>query len=192
MHNSLPRATCDPHSLTSFLQPNPNPTTSGISRISKKSRTAGKCKVGESSQAPPPSRLDTWFTKERHKVEYSGVFGNKNVILPKFIKTQWFRDKGFMFPNFLEYQGLIKFMELSGDFYPRLVKVFYTIVRATMDRHLHAEVKGTKIVVDDDVWEKVAGVTCAGIRKFDEHVEGYIRIGTYREMLLGGLELKIG
>ena len=75
-------------------------------------------------------------------------------------------------------------MELSGDFYPELVKVFYTTVRATMDGHLHAEVKGTKIVVDDEVWDKVAALTCAGIRKFDEHAEGYTRIGTYKEMLL--------
>ena len=64
------------------------------------------------------------------------------------------------------------------------MKVFYTTVRATIDGHLHAEVKGTKIVVDDEVWEKVAGLTCAGIRKFDEHAKGYTRIGTYKEMLL--------
>ena len=34
------------------------------------------------------------------------------------------------------------------------------------------------------MWDKVAGLTCAGIRKFDEHAEGYTRVGTYREMLL--------
>ena len=53
-----------------------------------------------------------------------------------------------------------------------------------MDGHLHAEVKGKKIVVDDDVWEKVVGLTCAGIKKFEEHAKGYTRIGTYRGMLL--------
>ena len=53
-----------------------------------------------------------------------------------------------------------------------------------MDGHLHAEVKGTKIIVDDEVWDKVAGLTFASIRKFEEHAEGYTRIGTYRGMLL--------
>ena len=60
--------------------------------------------MGETSQAPPPSRLDTWFTVERHKVEYAGVFGNKGIILPMFIKAQWFQDEGFLFPTLLEYQ----------------------------------------------------------------------------------------
>ena len=79
---------------------------------------------------------------------------------------------------------MVKFIEPSGDFYPELVKVFYTTVRATMDGHLHAEVKGKKIIVDDDVWEKMAGLSCSGIQKFDEHPEGYTKIGTYRGMLL--------
>ena len=134
--------------------------------------------MSESSEAPPRSRLNTWFTEERHKKDYAGVFGNKEIIVPKFIRTQWFKDEGFLFPALLEYQGLVKFMELSRDFYLELVKVFYTTVRATMDGHQHAEVKGTKIIVDDEVWDEVAGLTYAGIRKFEEHAEGYTRIGT--------------
>ena len=121
-----------------------------------------------------------WFSEERFKKDYISIFGNKEIIGPKFIRTQWFKDEGFQFPALLEYQGLVKFMEFSGDYYPELVKVFYTTVRATLEGHLHAEVKARKIIVDDEVWDKVAGLTCAGIKKFDEQAGGYTRIGTYR------------
>lgn len=51
----------------------------------------------------------------------------------------------------LEYQALTKFVELSRFFYPELVKVFYTTVRAMLDGHLTTNVNGKKIVVDDEV-----------------------------------------
>ena len=150
--------------------------------VSKKSRTdRGKRKVDETA---PQSRLDVWFSEDRFKKDYTSIFGNKEIIEPKFIKTQWFKDEGFQFPALLEYQGLVQFMEFSGDYYPELVKAFYTTVRATLEGHLLAEVKGKKIVVDNKVWEKVVGLNYAGLRGFEEDPQGYTRINTYRGMLL--------
>lgn len=117
--------------------------------VSKKARTdKGKRPIDGSA---PQSRLDLWFSEEKFKKDYTSIFGNKEIIEPKFIKTQWFKDEGFQFPALLEYQGLVQFMEFSGDYYPELVKAFYTTVRATLEGHLHAKVKGKKIVVDDEI-----------------------------------------
>lgn len=161
------------------------------SHASKKAMVARKRKVGESSNVALISCLDTWFNDEKYKSDYVAVFGNKNIILPKhiigyskYIGVQYFKDEGFSFPSMLEYQGLTKFMELSGVFYPNLVKVFYTTVRATLEGHLTANANGKKIVIDDDVWEKVARLTCAGIRRFEEEPNGYSKISTYQSMML--------
>ena len=146
------------------------------SRPSKKSRTdRGKQKLDESA---PKSRLDVWFSDEKFKKDYINTFGNKEIIEPKFIKVQWFKDEGFQFPELLQYQELTKFVELSGDYYPELVKAFYTTLRASLLGHLTAEVKGKKILVDNAVWEKVAGLNCDGLRGFEEDPEGYTRIKT--------------
>lgn len=107
---------------------------SGTSHISKKANATGKRKVEEASQALPPMRLDMWFQDDKHKVDYVGMFGNKTIILPKFIQLQWHKDEGFMLPTLLE-----------------LVKVFYTTVKAIMDGHLVSTVNGKKMVIDDDV-----------------------------------------
>lgn len=84
----------------------------------------------------------------------------------------------------LEYQGLIKFVELLRVFYPELVKVFYTTVRATLEDHLTANINGKKMVINDDVWEKVVRLTYTGIRRFEEEPNGYSKISTYRSMML--------
>ena len=150
------------------------------SRPHKKSRSDR----GKQPESVPQSRLDVWFSEEKHKKDYSSIFGNKEIIEPKFIKVQWFKDEGFQFPALLEYQGTVKLMELSGDYYPELVKAFYTTLRATLQGHLIAEVKGKKITVDNAVWDKVAGLNCDGLRGFEDNPEGYTRINTYRGMLL--------
>lgn len=142
-----------------------------------------KQKKGDSSQAAP-CRLDTWFIEEKWKLDYIGIFGNKNIIVPKYLNLQWFKNKGFQFPTLLEYQGLAQLVQMSGKFYPELVKVFYTIVRANMDGLLYATFSSKEMVIDDDVWESVAGITNIGIQKFDESLDGYSKMSTYRSMLL--------
>lgn len=53
-----------------------------------------------------------------------------------------------------------------------------------MDGVLYATVNGKEMVLDGEVWEKVAGITSMGIRKFDESPKGYNKMSTYRSTLL--------
>lgn len=122
-----------------------------MSRVqqSKKAKVAArKRKVRESSNTTL-TRLNTWFTDEQHKKDYVTIFGNKNIILPKYIEVQYFKDEGFSFHAMLEYQGLTQLVELNSVFYPELVKVFYTTSRATLQGTLTAHINGRKITIDE-------------------------------------------
>lgn len=63
-------------------------------------------------------------------------------------------------------------------------KVFYTFVRADLEGNLFSTVNGVEIVIDVVVWKEVAGLDIGGVCKFDETLDGYKKMQTYREMLL--------
>ena len=95
-------------------------------RAQKKAKPSKK-KQWEYSQAVL-IRLDTWFIDENKKNDFKMIYTVKNVRIPKFLDLEWFSQQGFNFPNLLEAQGLSKFVQMKGTFYPELVKVFYTYV----------------------------------------------------------------
>lgn len=62
--------------------------------------------------------------------------------------------------------------------------MFYTTVRATMDGHLLATVNGKRMMIDEEVWDKFVGLSCSGIKKYEETPNGYSKMGTYKSILL--------
>ncbi|KAG4939064.1 hypothetical protein JHK86_045205 [Glycine max] len=64
-----------------------------------------------------------------------------------------------------------------------LVKVFYTYARANLEGNLFSTVNGVDMVIDIVVWKEVAGLDMGGVRKFDETLDGYNEMQTYRGML---------
>ena len=46
------------------------------------------------------------------------IYVMKNVRIPKFLDLEWFSQQGFNFPNLLGAQGLSRFMQMKGTFYP--------------------------------------------------------------------------
>ena len=51
----------------------------------------------------------------------------KSVRIPKFLDLEWFSQQGFNLPNLLEAQGLSKFVQVKGTFYPELLIVLLPI-----------------------------------------------------------------
>lgn len=75
----------------------------------------------------------------------------------------FFRTKGFIFQDWLEYQGLASFVEMSRDWYPDLVRLFYANLKV-INGTLCFRVKGVDIRLDEDVWTSIAGICLGGYK----------------------------
>ena len=78
---------------------------------------SSKRKQGECSQAAL-NRIDMWFINEDKKIDFKMIYAVKNMIIPNFLDLEWFSQQGFNFPNLLGAQGLSRFMQMKGTFYP--------------------------------------------------------------------------
>ena len=125
-----------------------------------------------------------WFINEDKKIDFKMIYAVKNMIIPNFLDLEWFSQQGFNFPNLLEAQGLSKFVQMKGTFYPELVKVFYTCAHADMEGNLYSTINGVDMIIDATVWKAVAGLDMGGVCKFKEYVDGYNKMKTYEGMLL--------
>jgi len=65
--------------------------------------------------------------------------------------------------SLLKEQRLKRFLELTRNIYPDLVKVFYTNLQFKGDS-LVSHVKGVEMVITNDVWTDVAGLKFSGLR----------------------------
>ena len=112
------------------------------------------------------------------------IYAVKNVTIPKFLDLEWFSQQGFNFSNFLKAQGLSKFVQMKGTFYPELVKIFNTCAYADMKGNLYSTVNGVEMIIDAAVWKVVARLDMGGVHKFEESTDGYSKMQTCRGMLL--------
>jgi len=65
--------------------------------------------------------------------------------------------------SLLNDQRLKRFLELSGNIYPYLVKVFYSNLQFNGDT-LNSHVKRVDIVIGNDVWAAITGLKFSGVR----------------------------
>ena len=101
----------------------------------------------------------------------------KGNFYPKLVKV-------FNFPNLLEAQVLSTLVYMKGNFYPKLVKVFYTCVKDDMEGNFYSIVNGMDMVINAVVWKAVEIIDMGGVQNFDEIIDGYSKMQTYRNMLL--------
>ncbi|KOM50010.1 hypothetical protein LR48_Vigan08g083700 [Vigna angularis] len=85
----------------------------------------------------------------------------KDVVPHKSIELSLFRNEGFIFPEKLGYQGLSTFVQMKGDCYPYLVRVFYNNIKV-VDGNIHSRVKRVDIVINNDTWLQVADLKGEG------------------------------
>ncbi|KOM52110.1 hypothetical protein LR48_Vigan09g076900 [Vigna angularis] len=90
----------------------------------------------------------------------------KYVVPHKYLDLQLFKKEGFLFQEWIAYQGLTDFVQMKGDCYPDLVDVFYTNLRV-VNGVIHSRVKGVNITIDDNVWSHIAGLKVEGL---DSHI----------------------
>ena len=88
----------------------------------------------------------------------------KSVNTPELVSFTWMKQQNLnTVRSLLKERRLKHFLELTGNIYPDLVKVFYTKLQFNGDS-LVSHVKGVDMVITNDVWAVVAGLKFSGLR----------------------------
>jgi len=128
-----------------------------------------------------------WFSGEDEKIEkYLHETSRKAINNPKLISFNWLREqKSAEVSNLLKEQLLKRFLEMSGNIYPDLVRVFYTNLQF-VGNNLVSHVKGVEMEITHDVWTAITGLKYAGHRINKGNigvVEEFNKIQFYRNFL---------
>ncbi|KOM37322.1 hypothetical protein LR48_Vigan03g070300 [Vigna angularis] len=101
--------------------------------------------------------LSRWISDEETRLEFLRWTKFKHIVPHKYLNLDLFEKEGFHFHECIETQGLSTLVQMKGDWYPDLVRVFYNNMR-NIDGVLHSRVKGVNVQIDNDVWFQVAGL----------------------------------
>ncbi|KOM48287.1 hypothetical protein LR48_Vigan07g199100 [Vigna angularis] len=118
---------------------------------SSSSSSRRKEKVARVTRHANPSE---WISDEEIRGKFLFWRVVKYIVPHKYLNLQLFKKEGFLFQEWIAYQGLTDFVQMKGDCYPDLVEVFYTNLRV-VNGVIHSRVKGVNITIDDNVWYKV-------------------------------------
>jgi len=110
-------------------------------------------------------KLEGWFSGESELInKYLHETSMKIVNTPKLVSFTWMKQQNMStVRSLLKEQRLKRFLELTGNIYPDLVKVFYTNLQFHSDS-LVSHVKGVDMVITNDVWIAVFGLKFPGVR----------------------------
>ena len=88
----------------------------------------------------------------------------KQINIPKVLDFNWLKsEKLAEIRSVLKHQKIKKLLELTGNVYPDLVKVFYT--NLTLDgKNIVSYMKGIKMKVTSDVWNSAARIKYSSLK----------------------------
>ena len=90
--------------------------------------------------------------------EYHREFSQKTFVNPKFLRMEFLRNENLnQVVDILKFQKLERFVKLSGNIYPDLVKVFLTNMWIDAGV-IYSQVKGVDMAITNEVWLSVAGL----------------------------------
>ena len=110
-------------------------------------------------------RIEGWFSGdndliERYRFETSTkVINNPKVVCFDSLKSQKLDNVR----RLLKDQSLRKFLEMKGNIYPDLIRIFYTNLKFE-GNNLVSHVKGVDMEITHDVWAAVTGLKYFGLR----------------------------
>ena len=64
-----------------------------------------------------PTELDGLINDDKNQANFVKNWKDHNIINPKYIDIDFFRDNGFQFQEHFAYQSLEKFVQLRGIYY---------------------------------------------------------------------------
>jgi len=110
-------------------------------------------------------KLEGWFSGESELInKYLHETSRKSVNTLKLVSFTWMKQQNLStVRSLLKEQRLKRFLELTGNIYLDLVKLFYTNLQFNGDS-LVSRVKGVDMVITNDVWTVVTGLKYFGLR----------------------------
>jgi len=110
-------------------------------------------------------RLEGWFSGDNELIwRYRFETCTKVINNPKVVSFDWLKSQKLdNVRRLLKDQFLKRFMEMKGNIYPDLIRIFYTNLRFE-GKNLVSHVKGVDIEITHDVWAAVTGLKYAGLR----------------------------
>jgi len=128
--------------------------------MASSSSSRKRIKRMETKQQHPD--IDGWISDPEIQANFNSSFCNLKIINHKHVELPFFRTHGFSFPKLLSFQSLEAFVQLKGNVYPDLVRVFYANLQCEEDL-LTLHVKGVNIVLTPKIWTSSANFRIAGI-----------------------------
>jgi len=110
-------------------------------------------------------RLESWFSGDYELVErYRFEASTKVINNPKVVSFDWLKSQNLdNVRKLLKDQSLRRFLEMKGNIYPDLIRVFYTNLKFE-GNNLVSHVKGVDIDITHDVWNAVMGLKYVVLR----------------------------
>jgi len=110
-------------------------------------------------------RLEGWFSRDNELIErYHFETSTKVINNPKVVSFDWLKSQELdNVRKLLKDQLLRRFLEMKGNIYPYLIRVFYTNLKFE-GNNLVSHVKGVDMEITHDVWTVVAGLKYTGLR----------------------------
>jgi len=122
-------------------------------------------------------RLEGWFSGDNELIEkYRFETSRKVINNPKVVSFSWSMKE----------QLLKRFLEMKGNIYSDLIRVFYTNLKFE-GNNLVSHVKGVDMEIIHEVWAAVTGLTYAGLRINKGNigvVENFNKIQYYKSCLM--------
>jgi len=97
--------------------------------------------------------LERWFCGNQESIaEYYKMYSKKIIVTLKVLSVEWLKkEKLDEVRDMLKFQKLDRFLKLTGNTYPDLVKVF--LINMWHDEeNLYSQVKGIDIAINEEVW----------------------------------------
>jgi len=104
-------------------------------------------------------RLEGWFSRDNELIErYRFETSTKVINNPKVVSFDWLKSQKLdNVRKLLKDQLLRRFLEMKGNIYPNLIRVFYTNHKFE-GNNLVSHVNGVDMEITHDVWTAVAGL----------------------------------
>lgn len=100
--------------------------------------------------------------------KYQLTFSERKVQDARVVDFPYFDSNGFTFQHILRFYGMIQFLGKSEDYYPRLIRIFYSNFKL-LDDGFESEVRGKKIAM---TFQEFA--TFTGLDYHGNHIDGRI------------------
>lgn len=107
------------------------------------------------------ANLGGWISDDETRVNFVDR-SFKIVVSPKYLDLNLFERENFQFAGWIETQELSTTVQMKGDWYSDLIRVFYHNLKV-VNGNTHSRVKGVDIQIDNDVWQQVTGLRAKGI-----------------------------